>query len=268
MKTTFASHPKSKFWSSPFMDNNVLTATNLTVGKEYFIMIDGNSGATCDYIFATNSGVQMVDAGPDQIYCNPNTNPLELKAIGIGTSNLTWSSRAGSNLTPNIGTTANLSLNPGPTEETRYIVEATGTCTGTKDSLLVTISNCLCVKPIINTNPTPVSTCPGSTISFSITTTGATSFQWKESTDGGLTYSTLTNTGIYSGVTSATLTLTSLTSTVNGYKYKCIIKDVTGFCSDSSTVALLTISPLTTINSTNVNVCTGSSTTLSATTIN
>ena len=259
--------PKSNFWSSPNMDNNLLTATNLTVGNEYYIMLDGNSGATCDYIIATNSGVQMVDAGPDQIYCNPNTNPLELKAIGIGTSNLTWSSRAGSNLTPNIGTTANLSLNPGPTEETRYIVEATGTCTGTKDSLLVTISNCLCVKPVINTNPSPVSTCPGSTISFSITTTGATSFQWKESTDGGLTYSTLTNTGIYSGVTSATLTLTSLTSTVNGYKYKCIIKDVTGFCSDSSTVALLTISPLTTINSTNLHVCTGSSATISATTI-
>ncbi len=257
--------PKSTFWSSPNMDNTVLNATNLTVGNEYFIMIDGNLGATCDYIFATNSGVQTIDAGPDQVYCNPNTNPLQLNATGIGISTLTWSSRVGAVYNSNIGTTASLAVNPGPTVDTRYIVETKGTCAGTKDSLLVTISNCLCVKPVVNSNPSSATTCPGSTISFSMTATGASTYQWKESKDGGLTYTNLTNSGIYSGVTTPTLLLTSLTSSVNGYKYKCIIKDGTGFCSDSSSAALLTINPLTTVNSSNTHVCTGSSTTIQAT---
>jgi len=257
--------PKSNFWSSPNMDNSVLTATNLTVGNEYYIMIDGNLGATCDYIFATNSGVQTVDAGPDQIYCNPNTNPLELKAVGTGTSTLTWSSRAGSNYTPNIGTTANLSLNPGPTVDTRYIVEAKGTCTGTKDSVLVTISNCLCVKPVINSQPIPITTCPGSTINFSMSVTGASSYQWKVSKDGGNSYTALTNTGIYSGANASSLVLTGVTAEYNSYLFKCIVKDVTGLCSDSTNSAQLTITPLTTITTSSVHVCKGSFTTLKAT---
>jgi gliding motility-associated-like protein len=257
--------PKSNFWSSPNMDNTVLNATNLTVGNEYYIMIDGNLGATCDYTLATNSGVLMVDAGPDQIYCNPNTNPLELKAIGTGTSTLTWSSRAGTSYTPTIGTTANLSLNPGPIVDTRYIVEATGTCTGTKDSLLVTISNCLCVKPIINSHPIPITSCPGSTINFSMSVTGATSYTWKVSKDGGVSYSDVSNIGIFSGANSATLVLTGVTAEYNNYQFKCIIKDVTGLCSDSTNPAQLTITPLNTITTSSVHVCKGVYTTLTAT---
>ncbi len=257
--------PKSNFWSSPNMDNNVLKATNLTVGNEYYIMIDGNLGATCDYTIATNSGVLLVDAGPDQIYCNPNTNPLELKAVGIGTSTLTWSSRVGSSFTPNIGTTANLSLNPGPIVDTRYIVEATGTCSGTKDSLLVTISNCLCVKPVINSHPIPLTSCPGSTINFSMSVSGATTYLWKVSKDGGITYVDVTNTGIFSGANSANLVLTGVTAEYNNYKFKCIVKDNTGLCSDSTNPAQLTITPLNTITTSSVHVCKGVYTTLTAT---
>ncbi len=250
--------PKSTFWSSPNMDNTVLNATNLTVGNEYFIMIDGNLGATCDYIFATNSGVQMVDAGPDQTYCNPNTNPLELKATGTGSAALKWSSRAGNVYTPNIGTTAALSVNPGPTVDTRYIIEATGTCTGTKDSLLVTMKNCLCVQPTINSQPRDTSVCAGSTVTYKVKTTGATSFQWKESKDGGASYTDLSNGGIYNGVTTNTLVLTNVISIHNSYKYKCIIKDITGKCSDSTLVLTLKVNglPTATIGTTKT-VCKG-----------
>jgi hypothetical protein len=209
--------PKSALWSPGTIDNSVIYASNLTPGNEYLIFIDGANGAHCDYTIATNSGIQLVDAGPDQTYCKPNTNPLSLNATGIGVSTLNWSSRAGSVFTPSIGTTAALALLPGPIVDTRYIIEGTGSCKGTKDSLMVTISNCLCVKPTVNSNPSSVTTCPGSTVSFSMTSTGATTYQWKESKDGGMTYSNLSNTGIYSGVTTSTLLLTSITSAVNGY---------------------------------------------------
>lgn len=256
--------PHSNLFSPGTADNTVLTATNLTVGQEYLIMIDGAAGAICDYTIATNSGVELVDAGPDQTYCSSGSPPLNLNATGVGNSTVNWSARAGASYTPSIGTTANLSLTPGPLATTRYIIDATGTCTGTKDSLLVTVSACLCSKPVINTNPAPVSTCPGSTASFSVTTTGVT-YQWKESRDGGVTFTNLTNTGIYSGVTSNTLILSSITSNENGYQYKCIVKDVTGFCSDSTTAALLSITPLTSVTTNTLHVCKGSFTTITAT---
>ena len=259
---TFTSH--SDFWSPGTVDNGVLYAKNLTVGKKYYLLIDGAAGASCDYIVAANNGVQTIDAGPDQTYCSTGSPPLNLNATGVGTSTLNWSSRAGSTYTPTVGTTASLTLSTGPTASTRYIIDAIGACTGTKDSLLVTVSTCQCTKPAISIQPAPVSICPGSTTSFTVSSTGVT-FQWKESKDGGVTFSNLTNSGIYTGVNTNTLVLNSLTSSVNGYKYKCIVKDVTGFCSDSTSTALLTITPLTAVTTNTLHVCKGSYTTITAT---
>ena len=248
--------PKSSLWSPGTIDNSVIYASNLTPGNEYLIFIDGANGAHCDYTISTNSGIQLVDAGPDQTYCNPNTNPLQLNATGTGVSSLKWSSRAGGVYTPNIGSTASLAVNPGPTVDTRYIVEATSTCTGTKDSLLVTMKNCLCVQPTINTQPRDTSVCSGSTVTYKVATTGATSFQWKESKNGGLTYSDVTNGGIYSGATTNTLILTNVSTTNSTNKYKCIIKDITGKCSDSTVIVNLTVNPLPTATiSTTATVC-------------
>ena len=41
------------------------------------------------------------------------------------------------------------------------------------------------------------------------------------STNGGSTWNDLTNSPPYSGVTTATLSLTNLTLAYNGYKYRC-----------------------------------------------
>lgn len=250
--------PKSALWSPGTVDNTVIYATNLVPGQDYLIFIDGANSAHCDYTISTNDGILLVDAGPDQTYCNPNTNPLVLHATGTGASTLNWSSRAGNVYTPNIGTSANLSINPGPTVNTEYIVEATGTCTGTKDSMLVTISNCLCVKPTINSQPRDTSVCSGATVTYKVGTTGATSFQWKESKDGGVTYLDLSNGGVYNGVTTNTLVLTNVTATNNNYKYKCVVKDITGKCSDSTTVLVLKVNSLPTATiTTSKTVCKG-----------
>lgn len=255
----------SNLWSPGTVDNTVLTATNLIVGNDYLIMVDGAAGASCDYLISTNSGVQLVDAGPDQIYCDPSTIPLDLNATGTGFSSLIWSSREGGDFTPNIGLSANLSLNPGPTKTTQYIVEANGTCQGTKDSLLVTVQSCLCTKPIINISPSPITTCTGSNASFSVSVTGATSYQWKESKDGGLTFLPITDGGVYSGSKTQTLVLTGLTSSFNSYQYKCIAIDLTGFCSDSTTGVVLSISPLTPITTNTIHICQGTSATVTGT---
>ncbi|MEI7595565.1 MAG: PKD domain-containing protein [Bacteroidota bacterium] len=48
----------------------VVTATNLIVGNVYYIMIDGVSGAECEYVIEAVSGIQMAASiTPDQTIC-------------------------------------------------------------------------------------------------------------------------------------------------------------------------------------------------------
>ncbi|MES2645514.1 MAG: hypothetical protein V4717_01470 [Bacteroidota bacterium] len=72
----------------------------------------------------------------------------------------------------------------------------------------------------INTN---LNLCPGSTISAPSNITGS-SYQWQVSTGGA--YSNLSNTGIYSGVTTKTLKLTNAPSTLYGNTYRCLVNGV------------------------------------------
>ncbi|HBG71946.1 MAG: hypothetical protein A2W93_05185 [Bacteroidetes bacterium GWF2_43_63] len=50
-----------------------LTASSLTPGEVYYMMIDGYAGDNCDYTIAVNTGVNIVDAGPNQAVCDTFT---------------------------------------------------------------------------------------------------------------------------------------------------------------------------------------------------
>ena len=71
--------------------------------------------------------------------------------------------------------------------------------------------------PIINTQPTNVEICIGGNASFSVVT-NAVAFQWQ--VDDGTGFVNIVNGGLYSGSTTSTLTITSATSVMNGYKYR------------------------------------------------
>lgn len=94
--------------------------------------------------------------------------------------------------------------------------------------------------PVINTQPQPVTACAGLPASFSVAATGSPlTYQWQESPDAGFsTFIILTNTGIYSNVTTATLTISDNT-TVNGKYYRVIVTSSGG--SVTSNGALLTV---------------------------
>lgn len=62
--------------------------------------------------------------------------------------------------------------------------------------------------------------CPGGNAYFNAGITGAT-YQWQVNTGTGFT--NLTNGGIYSGVTTATLQLTAPPTTMVGYRYRCVV---------------------------------------------
>ena len=75
--------------------------------------------------------------------------------------------------------------------------------------------------PSIITHPAAATDCLGLSSVFTVTASGAAlTYQWQESTDAAFSSPvTLTNTGIYAGVTTATLTISDNT-TVNGRYYR------------------------------------------------
>jgi len=94
--------------------------------------------------------------------------------------------------------------------------------------------------PTINTNPSNSSICEGANTSFSITATGATSFQWQVDNGGG--FANVTDNATYSGATTATLNITATPASFNGYIYRCVATNGSG--STNSTGATLTVTAL------------------------
>ena len=68
---------------------------------------------------------------------------------------------------------------------------------------------------LITTQPSPANACAGSNTSFSVVATGGVTFQWQENQGSG--FVDISNGGIYSGATSATLNLTGVTAPMNGF---------------------------------------------------
>ncbi|MFN7492235.1 MAG: immunoglobulin domain-containing protein, partial [Cyclobacteriaceae bacterium] len=104
-----------------------------------------------------------------------------------------------------------------------YDVVVSGTCTpsATSAASILTINE----LPEVTLNPSNSTICENGSTSFTVNsgTTTSPTFQWQVSTNGGLTYSNLTDGGIYSGSTSNTLALTNVPLSQNGNLYKVII---------------------------------------------
>jgi hypothetical protein len=83
--------------------------------------------------------------------------------------------------------------------------------------------------------------CERGSTSFTVAATGSggLSYQWQESTNGGSSYNNILASGIYSGVTTATLTLTNAATAMNNYRYRCVVTDNSG--STESNAATLTV---------------------------
>ena len=119
--------------------------------------------------------------------------------------------------------------------------------------------------PSISSNPSAQTVCPDDDPTFTVGATGSNlTYQWQE--DQGSGYNNVTNGGIYSNATTATLTLTDVTAGMDGYLYKCV---VSGSCTPSSTSspALLTLRavPTLTSNPTSKTVCVDDDPTFSVT---
>jgi hypothetical protein len=119
---------------------------------------------------------------------------------------------------------------------------------------LLTIAPTLTWPPVINTQPVnSLNAVPTAAGSFSIVASAelAITYQWAQSTNGGISYSNLSNGGIYANCTTNTLNISNVNG-LNGYQFECIATDASG--STTSNPALLTTDPAVTTQPSNVSV--------------
>ena len=159
-----------------------------------------------------------------------------------------WSPSAGLNA---------INTNPvaaSPAVNTTYTVVATNGsgCTSTT-SIAFTVNQ----RPKVTADPTAASICASSTATFSVTATGTNiSYQWQESTNAGVSWTSLSNATPYSGVNTATLTINPVAGAMNNNLYRCV---VSGTCTPAANSAgvKLTVKALPTVNVTPTAACGG-----------
>ena len=198
-------------------------ATICAGGTANFVIAATGAGIT--YQWQENNGGGFVNLSNGGMYAGVTTNALSLTSV------------------------------PAPMNGYTYQCIVTGTCNppATSATALLTVNT----PPAITVQPSPTTVCAGTLASFSLTATGSgLTYQWQVSTGGP--YANVTNGPVYSGVTTATLNVTSPTGVMNGYMYRVY---VTGTCLpvDTSNMAILTVNtpPVITTQPSNLNACNG-----------
>ena len=193
----------------------------------------GGSGGIGDF-----AGNDIVVNGLVTLACSPPADPTGTIAVtsSCGSSSLTYSLPSATTYwqTSATGTsTAFPSTSPFvvTTDGTYYVRTFSGSCwsTGSVSQSVVIVS-----PAVITTDPSNQSTTVGSTVTFNVVASNATSYQWQVSTDGGGSWSNIgTNTTSY--------TTPSATLSMNGYLYRVLVSSTTPCGSVTSSEATLTV---------------------------
>ncbi|MCB0696057.1 MAG: T9SS type A sorting domain-containing protein [Chitinophagaceae bacterium] len=163
------------------------------------------TGTAISYQWQFHNGTAWTNITNGGIYSNATTNTLAI--VGAGAS-----------------------LNNTP-----YRCVVSGACTPPVSSASARLY--INTAPVVIQSPYSSTICSGDNTSFTIAAIGtAPTYQWQ--VDNGSGWMNVTNGGIYSNATTATLNLTAVTTAVNGYKYRCV---VSGTCSPTATSAAGTL---------------------------
>lgn len=141
----------------------------------------------------------------------------------------------------------------------RAVVTTTGSCAANLNSSAATLS--VTAAAAITSQPSAITTCPGTNTSFTVATTGNNiGYQWQVSTTGcGGTFTNI------SGATSATLSLTGVTTGMSGYAYRVVLGNSCNGSSIASNCATLTVNTNVSLSQQpgDVTICSGANATFS-----
>ncbi len=147
-----------------------------------------------------------------------------------------------------------------PTVNTSYsVVYSTPTpCTSAPTVIPVTV-----VSPVSAVvNPVNRAACVGGSTTFSVSATGGPlTYQWQVTTDGGVNWTNI------AGATSATYTVTNVTTAMHNYRYRAVITAAPCVGSTTTTAATLTVNslPVVTLSAPDLALTPGQLTTITGT---
>lgn len=117
-----------------------VTASSLTIGNIYYIMIDGSTGSDCDYSLSINTGVAVANAGADKnLTCNIFSTTLNATST---LSTGTWSVVSGSGTFSNINSPTSTVSGLAPGVNTFRWTTTTSLCGIIYDDITVNTLNC------------------------------------------------------------------------------------------------------------------------------
>jgi len=131
---------------------------------------------------------------------------------------------------------------------------------GQVEDYTVDIQNC--INASITSQPTGITVCNGGGGTISIATTGTNlTHQWQVSTNGGTTFTDITNNANYTGVTTKTLSISNVSLAMNNYQYRVVINGTCTAANTASNAATLTVNTAASIttNPVDANRCVGTS---------
>ncbi|MQP51943.1 MULTISPECIES: S-layer family protein [unclassified Flavobacterium] len=208
---------------------NTATTVTITVGSGTTgtIQVTTPGGTATSAATFTVNPLPAAIGGGSATVCVGGTTPAFTNATAGGT----WSITNGTGS----ATIAPTGIVTGVTAGTATVVYSIGTCSITTAITVIT-------TPSITTNPANFTTSIGGAANFTVTANNSpSSYTWEVSTNGGGSWTTITNGGVYTGATTATLTITGATIGMNGYLYRASASNACGSSAFSSG-ATLTVS--------------------------
>jgi len=242
---------------------NLTAVTAGMSGNQYRCVVTGQCGST-----NSNAATLTVNVAP-----TVNTNPTSqavcsgsaatFAAAGSGTPAPTYQWQVSTAAVPAFTNV------PGATNATYTITSTTVGMSGDQYRCVITnicgsvntTAATLTVNSSVTVTTDPVNStiCEGTGTSFTAAAGGSgLSYQWEVSTNGGTSWSNVTNSAVYSGATTPTLTLTNTPPSLNGNRYRCNISSPP--CTPGITAsALLTVNtfPVITAQPQSATICEG-----------
>jgi hypothetical protein len=204
--------------SAPSISSNPSSATVCQNGNATFSVTASGSNISYQWQLSTNSGSSWSNISNSGMYSGATTGALTI--TGATTLMNSYQVRC----------------------------QVSGSCTPPAVSNAATIT--VNAKTTVTSQPSDVTvfynTSRNAAFSTSATGTGTITYQWQENTGSG--WNNLSNTGIYSGVTTTTLAITGASLNMDSYKYRCVATGTCGSDTSSSAVMYLSFSFTITAN--------------------
>lgn len=260
--------------------NNSYTTTGINASMQGYkyrciLTTDCNVDDTTDEATLTVNPPATVTTHPaDKSICPNGNTTFTAAGTGFGTVYYKWdiSTDGGTtwNLISNGGvysgaTTSTLSITGATTSMHNYMYRSTitGTCYPPAYTNGATLT--ILVPPAVTASPIDTTVCANTDAYFTCSGSGSSlTYQWQVSTDGGSTFTDISNGGVYAGATTDSLSLVSLPASMHNNKYRC---KISSSCAPTVTTAaaVLTIgaAPVVTTHPSSITVCTGTSNSMS-----